>query len=115
MSSHVHSSPPGVARDLFSRAVDEFLQSLPEQQRQEMKGITRDDVINEVAAIQRSQNEKRLLRNVKRLEPFIEAMTQLGIVIDCFLNASEFVAFVWVCAPSSRLVLLALVNMPRGR
>ena len=31
------------------------------------------------------------------IEPFLEAIGQLGEVIEFFLNASELVSFIWVC------------------
>lgn len=46
--------------------------------------------------IQTDMGKNGHLRSMNRLKGFIEAMEQLGQTIEIFVNASEFVCFVWV-------------------
>lgn len=51
-----------------------------------------------IQAIQQEQEQKRRLLYMRRLDPFLQAMEQYGKVLDVFVNASEIVAYIWVCA-----------------
>ena len=49
-----------------------------------------------IKRIQAEQEAKRRMRNMKRLEPFLQTMEQYGHTVDVFVNTSEILAFVWV-------------------
>lgn len=51
---------------------------------------------SEINAIQQQQGREGKLRNMRRAGKFIEAMTQFGQVIEIFVNANDFVCFIWV-------------------
>lgn len=56
------------------------------------------DVKRVCKEIQDQQSRNGSLRRMRRMEGFIEAMDQLGKSIEVFVNANEFVCFVWVSA-----------------
>lgn len=56
---------------------------------------------SEIIAIQHQHGREGKLRNMKRAGKFIEAMTQFGQVIEVFVNANDFVCFIWVIATSN--------------
>lgn len=37
------------------------------------------------------------MRNIARIQSFLEAIDQFGKVMEVFLNTTAFVAYVWVC------------------
>lgn len=49
-----------------------------------------------ITDIQAEQASKNKMRNWGRLKAFLEGMEQYEKLIEVFLNASDFLAFVWV-------------------
>ncbi|KAK4096488.1 hypothetical protein N658DRAFT_349284 [Parathielavia hyrcaniae] len=90
--------------DIFEHAVSRFEASLADKQRRKFQGCTRGDVDDEILGIQKRLALERQQRNMRRLSKFIEGMTQLGKVIEVFVNADITVAFV---PGPIRFVLLA--------
>ncbi|OBR15108.1 Zinc finger protein [Colletotrichum higginsianum IMI 349063] len=90
-------NPSSQANAGFQRAATKFKQSIPktlwDQFAYDSNSLS--SLNAEIKAIQKSHGEKGSLRNMARLGNFIEAMTQFGKVIEVFVNASEFVCFVW--------------------
>lgn len=66
--------------------------------------------------IQQKHGSEGKLRYMGRLRGFIEAMEQLGKVIEVFVNASEFVCFIWVsnCGHFNKPFNSAISNLQRG-
>ncbi|TKW56360.1 hypothetical protein CTA1_7211 [Colletotrichum tanaceti] len=91
-------SPPSQGNAGFQRAATKFKQSIPktvwEQFAHDSNSLSSLHV--EIKAIHKSHGEAGSLRNTARLGKFIEAMTQFGKVIEVFVNASEFVCFIWI-------------------
>jgi len=85
----------GPSDDAFARARSKFTKSIGPHLAQQFSGCTLKDVRDAIRDIQREHGEEDNLRNMRRLSAFIEAMEQFGKVVDVFLNASEFVCFVW--------------------
>jgi len=80
----------------FENALVKFRASLTEKQRRDFALCTLKDVQTAIDEIQVRLGSQRRLRNMKRIAKFIEAMTQLGQVVEVFLNVENTVAFVWV-------------------
>ncbi|KAI1339051.1 hypothetical protein F5Y15DRAFT_416361 [Xylariaceae sp. FL0016] len=62
---------------------------------QQFEGTTVNDVKATIAAIQQKQLSGNKQRYMKRLEVFLVSMESYGKVIEAFLNASNYLAFVW--------------------
>lgn len=80
----------------FEQALDDFKMDLKEKERRNFCATTLSDLTKEIEKLQASQHAGRRGKNAARLKPFLEAMDQLGKVIEVFTNTSEMVAFVWV-------------------
>jgi hypothetical protein len=80
----------------FRKALDDFQFSLAQNDRDLFKYTTLADLQRSILEIQAKHASERKTKNMARLNSFLEAMEQYGKVIEVFLNASEFVAFVWV-------------------
>jgi hypothetical protein len=83
----------------FQRAVDKFTRSLTPKQRQEFDGCSLDDVRQTVVTVQEKRGSQKTMRNMARLEAFLEAMEQYGKVVEAFLNCTPFLGYVWVRHP----------------
>lgn len=79
----------------FEDVLRDFKSGLNPKQIQNFEFVTLEDVRDTALRIQAQQDQIKSLRNMTRLEGFLEAMDQFGKVIGIFVNASTFVAFVW--------------------
>ena len=87
----------------FERALSEFKAELKPKHRSTFERTTLPELLAEIDKIQKEQHATRRLQAVGRLRPTLEALNQLGKVIETFVNTSEFVAFVWVSPPTPSL------------
>lgn len=83
--------------DRFRRALDQFKASLSPSLAAQFSICSLQDVRDVILDIQQKQGQEGKLRNMRRLGAFIEALEQFGKILDLFVNANEFVCFVWVC------------------
>jgi hypothetical protein len=81
--------------DTFRATLSNFKKRLTPKEQDDFSFSTLEDVRKEIARIQSEQGSQKMMMNMTRLQSFLEAMDQFGKVIEVFLNASEFVAFVW--------------------
>jgi len=80
----------------FQKVLDDFRCSLAQDDRDEFRYTTLEDLQSCILEIQEKHASERKVKNMTRLNSFLEAMEQYGNVIEVFLNTSEFLAFVWV-------------------
>ncbi|KAH6848231.1 hypothetical protein B0I37DRAFT_309598 [Chaetomium sp. MPI-CAGE-AT-0009] len=97
-------STPTLLDDIFQQAVSSFEASLTDKQRREFQSCTRKHVLDTIVGIQNRLASQRQQRSMHKISKFVEGMTQLGKVIEVFVNSDSTVAFVW--API-KFVLLA--------
>ena len=80
----------------FTRTLRNFEKNLTDEQRDDFKFSTLDDLRATISTIQSKQGSERNMRNFTRMRAFLEAIEQYGKVIEVFANSSIFVAFIWV-------------------
>ncbi|KAI0897380.1 WD40 repeat-like protein [Annulohypoxylon nitens] len=85
----------GPSTDSFQRALNQFKRSIPPDLANQFSICTLQDVHNFCRHIQLEHGREGKLRNMRRVGAFIEAMEQLGQVIELFVNVNEIVCFVW--------------------
>lgn len=85
----------------FETALVKFRAGLTEKQREDFAPCTLNEVQIAINEIQDRLGSQRRQRGMKRITKFIEAMTQLGQVVEVFLNVQSAVAFVWVSTGNS--------------
>lgn len=85
------------ALSVFDAAVKDFHDELPDWNESDLRGIeTIEDVYNEIDKIQEEQGRERRLRNLKRIEPFLDCLEQYSAVIDTFVQAkANVLALIW--------------------
>lgn len=88
-------------KDGYKRAADNFKDSMPADLAKRFAKQTNNlaSLKDEIKTIQDDHGKKGSLRNLPRLQKFVEAMNQLGQVIEVFVNANDLVCFIWVSSP----------------
>jgi hypothetical protein len=81
--------------DAFRATLSNFKKRLTPKEQDDFSFATLEDVRKEIARIQSEQGNEKTMMNMIRLQSFLEAMDQFGKVVEVFLNASQFVAFIW--------------------
>lgn len=89
----------------FERALAEFKADLKPKHQIAFQNTTLPDLFAAVDKIQKDQHATRRLQAIGRLKPTLEALNQLGKVVEIFVNTSEFVAFVWVSIRQSTITV----------
>jgi DNA-binding SARP family transcriptional activator len=82
----------------FRQALKGFTDTLTLDEADDFRLSSLDDLRTAILEIQAKQASEKRMRDLTRLQSFLEAMEQYGNIIDIFLNTTEFVAFVWVRA-----------------
>lgn len=80
----------------FQRASEKFAMSLTDKQRQDFIGCSLEDVRQTVKDLQKEREDRKKMRNMARLQAFLEAMDQYRKVVEAFLNCTPFLGYVWV-------------------
>ncbi|KAF4484481.1 Ankyrin repeat and KH domain-containing protein 1 [Colletotrichum fructicola Nara gc5] len=96
----------------FERAVNRFKSAVPKALSDQFARDTNtlSSLQDDIRSIQKEQGEGGSLRNMPRLSKFVEAMSQLGQVIEVFVNANDFVCFIW--GPMKFLLGVRLTHRP---
>lgn len=84
----------------------DFKDTLTAEERLEFKATTLRELELTIVAIQKKQATTKRMQNMTRIRGFLEAMESYGKVVEIFVNASEFVAFIWVSPPQGHLLKL---------
>lgn len=94
------SNTTGNSQCEFEIALEEFKKNaqLGPDEVKEFRFADLNSLRLTIKRIQTEQEAKRRMRNMKRLEPFLQTMEQYGHTVDVFVNTSEVLAFVWVSA-----------------
>lgn len=88
----------GPNADSFQRALTTFKQSISQKSPELLSKFeitSLDDVRDYCLQIQDEMGHNGGLLRMKRLQCFIEAMSQLGQSVDVFVNANELMCFIW--------------------
>lgn len=95
----------------FQNATDKFTKSLTAQQRQEFAACSLDDVRQSIVNIQEKRGNQKIMRNMARIQAFLEAMDQYRKVVESFLNCTPFLGYVWVCIFCMNQFILEMLTL----
>jgi hypothetical protein len=80
----------------FDHALENFTRNLSTQEKSDFRFTTISDVYREINRIQNIQASKGLLRNLRRIQPFIDGLNRYSKIIEQFVNVKPSVlAFIW--------------------
>jgi hypothetical protein len=92
MAFHDVSNPPTE----FDHALENFTRNLSQKEQADFRFTTISDVYREIDRIQKDQESKGLLRNLRRLQPFIDGIQRYSSVIEQFVNVKpNILVFIW--------------------
>jgi hypothetical protein len=79
----------------FEEGLVNFKKRLSKKELEDFEGTKLEDLKITINRIQEGQENVKQNMDMTRVGSFLEAMEQFGKILDVFLNASPFVAFVW--------------------
>jgi hypothetical protein len=92
MAFHDVSNPPTE----FDHALENFTRNLSQKEKADFRFTTISDVYKEIDRIQKDQESKGLLQNLRRLQPLIDGLQRYSSVIEQFVNVKpNILAFIW--------------------
>jgi hypothetical protein len=80
----------------FERSLDLFRRELSDDQIKQMDGVNQKFLIDTIQQIQDKLGRRNDLCKLTRVQRFLHAMEHIEKLVMIFLNASDFVAFIWV-------------------
>ena len=86
----------------IEKAFDKLKGSLSPQDAQDFLSTTLKDVWSAAVAIEQDQAARKAMKNVRRIQPFLNTMESYSRVIEVFCQGYPPMAFVWVSIPVSR-------------
>lgn len=81
--------------DGFKQVLDDFKRRLKPEEEERFAITTLTDLKNATNDLQEKQRKSKTAQNLKRIEPFLQAMAQYKEIIEVFLNSSSLLCFVW--------------------
>jgi len=86
------SDPPSE----FDHALQNFTRNLSPQEKEDFRFARISDVYGEIDRIQKIQEARGLLRNLRRIQPFVEGLNRYSKIIEQFVNVKPAVlSFIW--------------------
>lgn len=81
----------------FDEALARFKKGLTPKEMADFAVTSIDDVHAEADRIQQEQAKRGSLRNMRRIQPYINGLSQFSKVIEVFIQAKpEIMSFIWV-------------------
>ncbi|RBR07487.1 hypothetical protein FVER53590_11046 [Fusarium verticillioides] len=79
----------------FERSLDLFRRELSDDQIKRINGVNQKTVTDTIQEIQGKLGRRDGLCKLTRIQRFLQAMEHIEKLVTIFLNASDFVAFIW--------------------
>nr|RBR00802.1 hypothetical protein FVER53263_11046 [Fusarium verticillioides] len=79
----------------FERSLDLFRRELSDDQIKRVNGVNQKTVTDTIQEIQGKLGRRDGLCKLTRIQRFLQAMEHIEKLVTIFLNASDFVAFIW--------------------
>jgi hypothetical protein len=89
-------APHGPLPNSFNRALTDFQRRLSEQQIEDFQFASLQSLREAIQSIQHEQAQRQGLRNLAKIQPFIEGLTQYSKTIEIFVNMQPLVGAIWV-------------------
>lgn len=86
------SPPQSIIQDAFTK----LEQALYRSDIQLFRSTTLKDVREAAKIISRDQAQRRCLQNLRRLEPFFEALGKFGGAIETLCQGTPYLCYIWV-------------------
>jgi hypothetical protein len=86
------------ALEAFHAAKQEFLRDLPDTEKSKLSNLaTIEDVYDATDQIQKEQAKSGTLRNLRKIQPYLECVHHYAGIIETFVQAkADILALIWV-------------------
>jgi hypothetical protein len=82
-------------QDGFKQVLEDFKKRLKPEEEAKFAVTSFNDLQVAVKDLQERQRKTKTAQNLRRIEPFLQAMTQYQGIIEVFLNTSSLLCFIW--------------------
>lgn len=82
-------------QDGFKHVLEDFKKRLKPEEETKFAVTSFSDLQMAVKDLQERQRKTKTAQNLRRIEPFLQAMTQYQGIIEVFLNTSSLLCFIW--------------------
>ncbi|KAF2815322.1 uncharacterized protein BDZ99DRAFT_516056 [Mytilinidion resinicola] len=97
--------PPTVGTAQFNRVLSDFKHELSQDEVDDFNFTNAEDLKKAVHRLQEQQKSEKRMQNLRRLSSSLEAMDQFDKVVSVFLNATDYLGFIW--GPAKFMLLIA--------
>jgi hypothetical protein len=87
----------------FTSSLTDFQTRLTASQIEEFQFSTFQTLQEAIDKIQKEQVHKNSIRNLNKIRPFLNGLSQYAKVIELFVNMEPLLAAIWVCFVSEAL------------
>jgi hypothetical protein len=81
--------------DFFSWAMEKFHSKLTKEEKTVFRLTRQEDVVLAIHDIQVTLWSEKTLRAFAFLKPYLEAITEMGALVEAWSNLSDLVAVIW--------------------
>jgi hypothetical protein len=89
-------APEGPLPNSFNRALKDFQRRLSAKQIEDFQFATLRSLQEAIQNIQHEQAQRQGFRNLAKIRPFIEGLTQYSRTIEIFVNIQPLIGAIWV-------------------
>jgi hypothetical protein len=90
----------------FSCGLADFQKRLSAAQIEEFQFATFQTLQDAINKIQREQAQRKSFRNLNKIRPFLNGLSQYSKIIELFINMEPLLAAIWVCFPEPPMSVL---------
>jgi hypothetical protein len=80
----------------FTRGLADFQKRLSAAQIEEFQFATFQSLQEAIHKIQKEQAQRQSFRNLNKIRPFLDGLTQYSKIIELFINMQPLLAAIWV-------------------
>jgi len=80
----------------FEAAISTLKQTISSTDEIAFRTTTAEDVWKAAETIQESQRQRKSLRNMRRIEPFLKALEKYSKTIEVLCNGTPYLPWIWV-------------------
>jgi hypothetical protein len=92
------------AAQTFETAISRLKETISSSDATAFQSTTIEDVWKAAETIQEGQRQRKSLRNMRRIEPFLKALEKYSKTIEVVCNGTPYLPWIWVSSPSNRLL-----------
>lgn len=86
------ASAEQIVKDAFQR----FEAMLKTSDIRSFRSTSLEDVYKAAEIIERDQEQRKCMRNLRKIDPFLQALRKIGVAIDVLCQGTPYLPYIWV-------------------